>query len=455
MQSAEAAHHAGLMFLGHRWLRLQRNPETSRGGPLISKVSPRAGLILVLVIVATGCVAEQPAPPAADCVPEEVHEVMELATTEDPDIVVNCNLSVPSGSVITKRLIVQGSEGSGVTIDCNGATIDGSAVPELSEANARSNMILIRSTGSGDPQSPTWSRPTDVTVRDCKVIGAVRVLGMTDLANLRISSYEPSHVESLRRIAPTRITFDNLTITGRARTPLYIGAGVTYSKLINSELNGEAESVGLYLDAESSRSLIKNSYIHTESPREVLAIDASNYNTIIDNRFSSLSRGGIYLYRNCGEKGIVRHTTPSHNTIVNNVFYYNDYSPNPYSVNPSVYLGSRNGSPGYCDDDDGHTIGSGASNLDYAQSNVVMQNQIYKLPGSLMIKEGESTDSPNYIKYNTTVTTPIARLAGCYVPNGYFTDFIVHGESIEVFRHSNGESYTGGPYTCYDGRLTA
>jgi hypothetical protein len=225
-----------------------------------------------------------------------------------------------------------------------------------------------------------------------------------------------------------------------------MGNGVTDSKLINSELKGEAESVALYLDAESSRNLIKNNYIHTVTPREVLAVDASNYNKIINNRFSALSKGGIYLYRNCGQDRIVRHTTPSNNTIINNVFYYDKYNPNPYSVNPSVYIGSRNGGKPYCGDDEAHPIGSGASNLDYAQNNVVMQNQIYKLPVDLMIQEGQSTDSPNYIKYNTTVTTPISRLAGCYVGNGHSKDFIVHNESIEI---------SGRRYTCNDGELTA
>ena len=75
----------------------------------------------------------------------------------------------------------------------------------------------------------------------------------------------------------------------------------------------------------------------------MLAVDASDYNKIIDNRFSALSNGGIYLYRNCGQDGIVRQTTPSHNTIVNNIFYYNKYNPFPPFANPSVFMGARNG----------------------------------------------------------------------------------------------------------------
>jgi hypothetical protein len=402
--------------------------------------------VFIFMIVAAGC--GRPAGHAAPCTGEKINEVLQSASSGHEDVVVNCSLTVPSDyrKPITKRLIVQGSEGSGVTIDCNGATIDGLAVPELSQENAKTDMILIKSRVTGNARSPTWSRPTDVTVKDCKVIGSVRVQGMAKIADLQHSSYMPGHATRMRRIAPTRIIFDNLTITAWARTPVFIGVGVTYSKLINSELKGEAGSVAVYLEAESSRNLVKDDDIHTVTPREVVAVDASDYNEIIDNRFSALSKGGIYLYRNCGEHSIVRHTTPSYNTIVNNVFYYRKYNPSPYSVNPSVYMGARNGSRNYCGNDHGHPFGSSASDLDYAQNNVVMQNQIYKLPVSLMIQEGEATDSPNYIAYNTTVTTPVPRLAGCYVGTGYLKDFIVNGESIEMSGHR---------YTCKDGELTA
>jgi hypothetical protein len=414
---------------------------------LTSNVAPRTRLIAIFMIVAAGCGGQQQQPPPAapDCDREQISDVLQLASSDDAEIIVNCNLKVPNNFVITKRLIVQGSEGSGVTIDCNGATIDGSRVPELSAENAQKDMILIRSTGTGGHiENATWSRPTDVTIKNCKIIGAVRIQIKTSIADLKESSYKPGHANRMRNIAPTRITLDNLTITGRSRIPVYIGNGVTDSKLINSELKGESDAVAVYIDAESFRNLIKKNYIHTVTSREVIAVDASNFNKIIDNRFSGLSRGGIYLYRNCGERGVVRHTTPSQNTIVNNTFYYSKYSPSIFSVNPSVYLGSRHGSPGYCDEDDEQTIGSGASNADYAKYNVVMQNQIYKLPVDLMIQEGRSTDSPNFIKYNTTVATPISRLAGCYLPNQM--NFIVHGESIEAAGHR---------LTCNDGELTS
>jgi hypothetical protein len=108
-------------------------------------------------------------------------------------------------------------------------------------------------------------------------------------------------------------------------------------------------------------------------------------------------------------------------------------------------MGARNGNRSYCGDDNGHQIGSSASNLDFAQHNVVMQNQIYKLPVSWMIRQGRGTDSPNHVAYNTTVTTPITRLAGCYIGTLGPKDFILSGESSEISGHR---------YTCNDGELT-
>jgi len=110
----------------------------------------------------------------------------------------------------------------------------------------------------------------------------------------------------------------------------------------------------------------------------------------------------------------------------------------------------------YCKDDASHHLGSGASDFDYARDNIVAQNQIYKLQPQFMIREGRDTDSPNYIDYNTTVGTSIRRLAGCYVRNGYSKSFILHGESIQVFRRvPTGEPYTSQPHTCFDGDLRA
>jgi hypothetical protein len=362
----------------------------------------------------TTTIGASPARPCDDLTYKSVRE--EAVPDVAESVVIDCSLSLNRRDRLTKRLVVRGSRGSGVTIACNGALIDSrSKYRRLSDKNAERDMILVESTGEGPPDNGTWQRPTDVTVKDCRIVGAVRVRGMVHSDTNRTiqeASRRVDYVEQMRRIAPTRVVFDNITITARHRIPVYFAVGVTYSKLINSELNGEG-GVAVYLDAESSRNEIRNNYIHVIGRRQQIAIDASDYNLIADNRFSALQDGGIYLYRNCGERGQIRHTTPSHNVIRDNFFYYDKYSPEPWSVNPSIYLGSRNGSPGFCRDDWGFGIGSSEPNFwitggapenyDYARHNVVKDNRIRKLPVWMMIKQGRSTDSPNSIEGNVTV----------------------------------------------------
>lgn len=250
-------------------------------------------------------------------------------------------------------------------------------------------------------------------------------------------------------------------------------------------MKGKSTKVAIYLDAESADNTIKNNDIHvatddddwgklpgvTDRGWPLIAIDGSTGNKILDNRFSSLNNGGIYLYRNCGEKGTIRHTTPSRNVIVNNVFYYKKYK----GTKPAVFLSSRDYGTkervfGHCDADDGRPYGSSASDKDYAQHNVVMQNQffarkVYRQSGSAMpprlvaatladyvMTNNASVNTPNYVALNKIITRETKRLAGCYVRDG----FVLHGESIDVFEDRSGTPVCSTRrFRCDDGELTA
>jgi parallel beta-helix repeat protein len=158
--------------------------------------------------------------------------------------------------------------------------------------------------------------------------------------------------------------------------------------------------------------------------REVLAVDGSANNLIANNYFSGLEHGGIYLYRNCGEKGTVRHQPPQNNRIINNYFYYDRYM----GGNPSIFLASRNGNRRYCGDDKGYPFGSSANDLDFATGNIVAQNQIGKLSVSKMIIQNAT---PNYILANESVGQKIDREPGCFVNScldltGHCEQFVVY-----------------------------
>ena len=223
-------------------------------------------------------------------------------------------------------------------------------------------------------------------------------------------------------------------------------------------LDGQAPSVAIYLDSETTGNMLKNNDIRVTSTsgREEIAVDGSSYNVIVGNRLSTLNTGGIYLYRNCGERGVVRHTGPRGNLILNNAFYYDKYT----GSNPAIYIGSREGDEGYCDEDEDASLGSGLNDRSYARYNVVMQNRIHKRALSEMIRiGGDGSNTGNQIAtfpepgYNQTVSSSPPRRSGCFHGRGY-KRFFPHGGRIDVYIDDGvrgPEPVCGGERTCNDG----
>ena len=87
------------------------------------------------------------------------------------------------------------------------------------------DMIQINSLVTGKYPDLRSSRPTDVTIKNCKIIGSVRIQAEISMANLANSSYRPGHATRMHLMAPTRITLDNLAITARGQTPVYFRHG--------------------------------------------------------------------------------------------------------------------------------------------------------------------------------------------------------------------------------------
>ncbi|MCP4134497.1 MAG: hypothetical protein GY754_26220, partial [bacterium] len=336
------------------------------------------------------------------CSSKKMQEILAPAKKAGHAAVVDCNLNLKKNNVITKRLIFQGKNATGVTMNCNNALLNGG----YGTHNKGKDMIEVRSIRRNRNGVNTWERPERVTIKNCRVNGSIRIWGMAtngEGAYLRESSRRPGHIARARNNAPRIIVLSNLTISGVGRIPLYISPGVTHARVINSTFTGKSDSVTIYLDAESAANTIKNNKFHTQrtskSKREVMAIDGSSHNTIMNNWFSGLNYGGIYLYRNCGEGGTVRHATPSYNKIINNIFYYNKY--NKISAFPSIFLGSRQASSWYCNDDKGYRFGSSASNFDFATYNVVARNRFYKFTPQQAIRHGyPNVDIPNYFYQN-------------------------------------------------------
>lgn len=390
---------------------------------------------------------------AAPCSDAQLHEILAPAEAGDDWAIVDCDLELSPllAAAITRTLAFVGAASSGTTLDCHGGTLGSS------DAGATILFASRRIGSSPIPGVGIWEPVTDVTVRDCEVIGRIRLRGMgvgerDDEAAL--SSHVPvGHVARVRAAAPQRITLDGVTVVGLGPAPISISWGVQDTTITRSYLTGWSNSVAIYLDAESTRTTIRDSTIDTDTRRELIAIDGSEDNLIVGNWFSHLEDGGIDLYRNCGERGAVRITPSRYNEIINNVFYYETYT----GSNAAVSFGARNGpsTHRFCDADSAFGYGSGADDRDFATDNVVMQNQIYlRSPDDVFHTPWPETNTPNHVAWNETVTAAVSRPSGCYTPAGYHTSFLAHGESLDLFRDGRGHPYWSAlELTCLDGEL--
>jgi parallel beta-helix repeat protein len=300
-------------------------------------------------------------------------------------ITLACSLRLSSADVITHPLVFEGSAASGSVLDCGGGTLDVSAGGSRKEKTA----IAVRSRKAG---SGPWDAPSSVTIRNCRIKGFVRIYGLGENANgavMKASSRNPDHTAFAQASAPKNVRLENITFDAPDGIPFYVGPGVTNAALVNSKVNGRSTAVAVYLDAESANNTISNNVfgISTEK-RELIAIDGSANNRITNNTFERADNGGIFVYRNCGEGGVIRHQKPQYNQIVGNTFRYGS----SFLVKPAVWLNSRNGSSSYCFRDPAYPFGSSASNLDFAQNNVVRSNKIEGGSESLIRNDDPTND---------------------------------------------------------------
>ena len=231
------------------------------------------------------------------------------------------------------------------TIDCEGGAYNKGKVTEL--------QILA----------------DDVTIKRCKINGSIRTIGLGhngEAPGVKASSITLGHTARAQAAAPKNTVLYAVTITGHGRIPLYLGPGTTRLTMSDSTIKGRSDSVALYLDAESGSNIFRNNtFALTSSSREAIALDGSADNQILSNTISA-SNGGIYLYRNCGEGGTVRHQPPHNNFIAGNTI--------DNTGGYGIWLGSRNGGRFYCNDDKGFPFGSSKDDGDFADNNTIRGN---------------------------------------------------------------------------------
>lgn len=208
----------------------------------------------------------------------------------------------------------------------------------------------------------------------------------------------------MQKSAPSHILLSNLEVEGTGTIPLYLAPGVSRVTLFRSSLTGFSRSTAIYLDAESRHNVLGHNHIAVLTERELLAIDGSADNVIAHNHFSS-NRGGVFLYRNCGEGGTIRHQAPQGNLILRNSFSHDDALRAGETRGlsqivdplPGIWLGSRMGARRYCDDDAGKPFGSSADNRDFARYNQIIENTMTGYPPGDAIRV---SDTPNHLRGN-------------------------------------------------------
>lgn len=259
----------------------------------------------------------------------------------------------------TERVVLSGNAVSGKVIDCSGAWFNDGKPTEL----------IIRS----EKSAGSWDRPENITIRNCRIRGSIRIIGLGrngEAQGVNQSSHLLGHTARAQAAAPSGILISGVKFEAVGGIPLYIAPGCTRVTVENCEFNGWSSSTAIYLDAESANNTIRNNRFSLQTGREIIAVDGSANNRMEGNHFARIPYGAIYLYRNCGEGGTVRHQTPHGNRIAGNHFDTTDLG----LACSAIWLGSRNGDRSYCHADDGYPFGSSTDNRDFADDNTVSGN---------------------------------------------------------------------------------
>ena len=273
-----------------------------------------------------------------------------------------------------EKFELAGSAASETVIDLQGGWFNGGKPTE----------IVIRSLRKGGG----WDVPERITIRNGRLRGAVRVFGLGrngEAPRVRESSVSEGHTERAQTAAPREVVLENLQIEADHRIPLYLGPGATRVTVKDCSFTGWTVSTAVYLDAESAGNTIESCTFDVRAAREVIAVDGSSRNIIGSNRFLRTSFGGVYLYRNCGEGGTVRHQTPRENRIDNNTFDLSGLRPGSYGI----WLGSRQGRGNYCQADAGYPFGSSIDDRDFADDNTVTGNAFTPASSRAIRDDGE------------------------------------------------------------------
>jgi len=348
------------------------------------KFGRRTGLAAAVLVTAAGFALVPERADAKACDAKFYAELRSKPEDGKERLRVNCDITLDREDVITRKLVFAGERASGLTLDCRGGTIGAQSMRTTTNAPS----IQIRSVKGKDDKAP-WSVPRDITIRNCKVIGNIRLVGLGpngEAEEVRKSSLHRNHTQNAQANAPSGITLSKVEIVAKNGIPLYFGPGVTNSTVRDSVFKGSSKKTAIYLDAESAGNAIIGNTFRIKAGRELIAVDGSARNTISGNLFDKPDKGAVYVYRNCGEGGTIRHQKPQGNKITDNRFVYDGLA------RPAIWLNQRNVGKVYCRIDPRYPFGSSIDFRDFANDNLVKGNR-FEGPWSPRIVNFDKTNT--------------------------------------------------------------
>lgn len=265
---------------------------------------------------------------------------------------------------------------SNTHLDCQNALIDGGGV------------VLTGLRIVSDGSAPL----NNVTVKNCRFrnfdTSGIRIYFQgNDTVKLQYS------MDERYRLAPQQVKITNVVIEDTAKSGLYVDDYVQ-DVVLDGLTVRRAGGTGVYLEHHSRRTTIQNSTFEQNGfrdggkpVREAIAIDSSMYNTIRNNVFRANAKGGVFLYKNCGERfstgqAVLRTDYSSFNLIENNRFI---------DMPTGVWLASRQSRKlDKWDCGDTPLDDTGTYFQDYARNNTVQGNTFCNIAKPVIIEDNDN-----------------------------------------------------------------
>jgi parallel beta-helix repeat protein len=221
------------------------------------------------------------------------------AAAQEPGAACGSNIEITRSTQLDPGCRYTGTTvitGSNLVLDCRGATLDG-------EYKVSRTLVVGGERGV-----------SQVQIRNCQVTGSRNNGVYVGSTVTSVRMVQPGGGRPDRGLLPQHVSLQNVTARRNAGAGIYVDGYVEDTAVVDS-LVEENGSIGIYLDHDSRRSRIANSRVlrngfgnESDVPfarkrtREGIAIDSSADNLIEGNTIAGNKAGGIFLYRNCGER---------------------------------------------------------------------------------------------------------------------------------------------------------